>query len=165
MDAAGALHADARVLVMCSHPESIRWADEFRTRVGYALSDADRPQDQPRWIYMIREGVPVAARDGGFPEPERVLFEPNRDSKWRAQKGFLKQPPTAVIVFEQSNELPMVRGRCNIHVDRRRPGMAQMEWDGWGPRLSFLRRWTGTALRCALYAARVRPYVSTSKYG
>ncbi len=168
LDVAGALRPDARVAVMCSHPESIRWADELRIRLGYALADADRIAEQPEWFYMTRDHVPDPIADGGvggLSRPARVVFEPNRGSKWNAQKGFLKKPPTAVIVFEQSNDLPMIRGRCNIHIDRRRPGLAQMEWDGWPVRAAFLRRWAVTALKCALYAARVRPYVSTSKYG
>jgi len=44
----------------------------------------------------------------------------------------------------------LIRSRANIHVDRRRPALAQVEVDGWRARLAFLRRWAGTALRCLL---------------
>jgi GT2 family glycosyltransferase len=167
LDAAGALRPGAVVVVMCSHPESLAWADDLRHRLTYALMDADRAADQPRWIYMVRDHVHDPQPRGALAvdRPERIVFEANRKSKWRAQRPFLRNPPAATVIFEQSNEMPMIRSRCNIHVDRRRMGAAQLEWDGWGPRLAFLRRWAGTAVRCALYAARVRPYVSASKYG
>jgi GT2 family glycosyltransferase len=169
LDAAGALRPDARILVMCSHAESIGWADDVRSRLQHALVDEGRLGDQPEWVYMVRDGVPDLERgEGPLDEPgrpRRIVFEANRGSKWRAQKEFLREPPTVTLLFEQSNEMPMIRSRCNLHLDRRRPGMAQMEWDGWRPRMAYLARWAVTALRCAAYAARVRPYVSASKYG
>lgn len=166
--AAGALKADARVMVMCSHPESVRWAEDLRARTAYALIDRDRAGDMPQWTYLVRSGVPdVETPNGWLPAttPARVRFEPNSKSKWRAQKGFLRTPPTAVIIFDQSNECPLIRGSVNIHVDRRRVGMAQVERDGWGPRLAFIARWARTAVRCTLYGLRVQPFVPSGRYG
>lgn len=163
----GALRPDARVLVMCSHPESIAWADDLRRRIAYALTDQGRCTDQPQWLYMARDHVPHDPPENplGIPEPRRIVFEPNRASKWRAQREFLRNPPTAVVIFDQSNELPMVRGTVNIHIDRRRPEMAQVETDGLGPRLRFFARWAWTALRCMLYAALARTRPHAGKYG
>lgn len=167
-DAAGALRPDARVLVMCSHPDSIRWAEDLRARTAYALMDRDKAQDMPQWTYLVRDGVPdesdaeLAHNPGA---PKRVRFQPNRDSKWQAQRGFLREPPTAVLIFDQSNECPLVRSRINIHIDRRRMGQAQVERDGLWPRLAFMRRWVGTALRCTLYGLRVKPFVPSGRYG
>jgi GT2 family glycosyltransferase len=166
-DEGGALRPGARVLVMCSWPESIAWADELRTRIAYELIDRGRAADQPEWIYMARDNVPDPPRPNslGIPAPRRISFVPNRQSKWEAQKEFFRNPPEAVVIFDQSNELPLVSARFNIHIDRRRPGVAQTELDGWGPRLRFFWRWGRTAARCLLYAALARPRPHAGKFG
>lgn len=168
-DRAAALRAGATVTVMCSHPESIRWAEELRLRVHYALADAGRVADRPRWVYMVRDNVPDPAVEmpsaHNYERPERIVFAPNRDSKWAAQRPFLRDPPTAVVVFDQHNDFPLLRSRGNIHIDRRRAGAAQYERDGIGPRLAFLWRWAVTAVRCGWYGLRVKPYVNAGKYG
>lgn len=171
LEAAGAFNKDARIMVMCSHPESVSWAEDLRARTTYALIDRDRAVDTPRWTYMIRSGVPdtAAATSPSAPAdpmaPERKWFEPNSKSKWRAQRGFLRRPPTVVVVFDQSNECPLIRGCVNVHIDRRRSGMAQLERDGIRARLAFMRRWIQTAVRCTLYGLRVRPHVASGRYG
>lgn len=164
LEAAGALRPDSDLLVMCSHAESIQWADELRARVAHALIDRDRAADIPRWTYLVREGTPdPSSLDTNA--ARRVMFQPNRASKWRVQRLFFAAPPTAVIVFDQHNECPLLRSRVNIHIDRRRPNHAQVERDGILPRLAFLRRWAFTAIRCTLYGLRVRPFVRSSRYG
>lgn len=163
---AGALGPGARVLVMCSHPDSIAWADEMRTRLQYALIDAERADQLPEFVYMVRDDVPdTAAEQPLRTRPERIVFSPNRASKWRAQKPLLRDPPSAVLIFDQHNDFPLIRSRANIHIDRRRPAEAQVEADGLRPRLAFLRRWAATAVRCLWYSLRVRPYVRSGKYG
>jgi hypothetical protein len=166
-DRGGALRQGARILVMCSHPESIAWADELRTRIAYELADAGRGADQPTWVYMARDHVPDHARPNalGIAPPRRVRFAPTRQSKWEAQRDFLGEPPTAVVVFDQSNELPLIRSRFNIHIDRRRPDLAQTEHDGWRPRLRFFARWAGTAGLCLFYTLRAHPRPHSGKYG
>jgi GT2 family glycosyltransferase len=168
-DRAGALRGDATVLVMCSHHESIAWADELHLRLRYALIDAGRAADLPRLVYMVREGVPDPAVGGSIvhphPHPRRIVFAPNRGSKWRANRPFLRRPPDAVVIFDQHNDFPLLRSRANIHIDRRRPGLAQCEPDGLGRRAAFLWRWLRTAARCAAYAVTVKPYVRTGRYG
>lgn len=161
---AGALGPGSEVLVMCSHPGSIEWADEYRAALTHELMDRGRVADQPRWTYVVRSGVhdALGARTD---QPARVVFEPNRRSKWRSQRGYLRRPPKAVVIFDQNNDFPLIRGTMNIHVDRRRPEMAQVESDGFGPRLAFLGRWAITAVRCMVYAWRVRPKVHVGRYG
>ncbi len=166
---AGALRGDATVVVMCSHEQSIAWADDLHLRLRYALIDAGRAGDLPRLVYIVRDGVPdkavgiASARP--HPRPERIRFVPNRRSKWRGNRPYLRKPPDAVVIFDQHNDFPMIRSRANIHIDRRRAGLAQVERDGIGPRLAFLRRWVGTAVRSVAYALTVRPYVRTGRYG
>lgn len=168
-DDAGALKNDATVLVMCSHPDSIRWADDLRLRMRYALMDAGRTADWPQWVYLVRDDVPDPEQpqtsDQAYERPSRIVFEPTRGSKWAAQRAMLQVPPTAVVVFNQHNDFPLLRSRVNIHIDQRRAGVAQVEADGLRPRTAFLRRWLGTAVRCALYSVRVKPHVRSGKYG
>lgn len=165
-DAAGVLDPDAEVLVMCSHAESIGWADDLRGRVTHALLDAGRVDRQPRWTYMVQSGVPDPWRSGGVSvQPARVVFDPNRRSKWRAQRAYLRRPPDAVVVFDQHNDFPLIRSRWNIHVDRRRPDSAQAERDGLGRRAAFFGRWVWTAILSAWYGLRVRPSGPGGKYG
>src|SRR5690606_20849030 len=164
----GALRPDATVLVMCSHHESIAWADDLALRLRYALMDAGRAADLPRLVYMVREGVPDSAGGASWipsAAPERIVFQANRASKWRANRPFLRRPPDAVVVFDQHNDFPLIRSRGNIHIDRRRAGVAQYERDGIRLRLAIAMKWLWTAVRSVVYAARVKPYVRTGRYG
>jgi GT2 family glycosyltransferase len=168
LDRAGALRQDARVLVMCSHPASLDWYEQMRRELHYALMDAGRLHDTPDFHCMTRDLVQhtlACGPLGDIDPPAITRFEANRRSKWRAQKPLLRSPADATIVFNQHNDLPLVRNRATIHIDTRRPGLAQHETDTWRDRIGFLRRWVRTALRCLVYAARVRPYVSSTKYG
>lgn len=163
---AGALRPGGRVLVMCSHPESIAWADRMRARLQYAAVDEGRTADLPRFTYMVRDNVP----DPSGPEPrherpERIVFRPTRSSKWKSQRRLLLFPADAVVVFDQHNDFPLLRSRANIHIDRRRPGEAQVERDGLLVRAAFAARWLRTGLRSLWYAMRIRPFVRTGKYG
>lgn len=165
---AGALSPRAEVLVMCSHAESITWADDLRARLTHAMIDAGVIHRQPRWTYLVRDGVPDP-NGGAHPEhrPARIVFNPNRRSKWRVQRAWLRRPPDAVVVFDQHNDFPLIRSRWNIHVDRRRPGEGQAERDGLRPRLKFFVRWCVTALRSAWHGLRVKPAApgAGGKYG
>lgn len=167
---AGALRHDATVMVMCSHHDSIEWADDLRSDLMHTLIEQGRPEIQPRWIYMVRNDVPDPRPAGGGTAnastlPDRITFEPNRKSKWRVQKPFLRTPPTAVVIFDQHNDFPLLHSRYNIHIERRRPDMCQPERDGTAIRARFLLRWFGTALRSALYAAAARRRLHAGKYG
>ncbi|MCC6661329.1 MAG: glycosyltransferase family 2 protein [Phycisphaerales bacterium] len=163
LDRTGALRADSEVLVMCSAPESIAWADDLRARVTHGLLEAGRMQDQPRWVYLSPPGV----HDPGprVRQPRRVRFLPSRASKWRTQRGYLRNPPAAVVVFDQRNDFPLIRSRWNVHIDRRRPEMAQAERDGLRLRIAFFGRWCRTAARAAWYALTVRPRAHEGRYG
>lgn len=113
---------------------------------------------------MVRAGVhdPLA---GAVHQPERILFEPNRRSKWRSQRRYLRRPPHAVVVFDQINDFPLLRSRFNLHIDRRRPDEARAERDGFGPRAAFALRWLATWARALLYALRARRATHAGKYG
>ncbi len=169
LDSVRALRPEAEILVMCSHPDSIAWADEWRARVTHALLDAGRLTDQPRWTYMVRAGVPdpgPGTRGSGPAfNPARFCFQPNRRSKWWAQRRYIARPADAVVVFDQHNDFPLVRSRANVHVDRRTPGVVQIERDGLARRAAFFLRWAWTSLRAPIYALTVRPRTTSERYG
>lgn len=166
----GALEPGAKVAVMCARHETPLWADELRGRCEEWLAEQGREGSGPSWVYIIRNDVPdptAGARspDGGE-AAERVIYSCRRRSKWlRRQIGLWFSPPTAVVVFDQTCDFPLLRGRWNVHIDRRQPTKAQVERDGLGPRLAYLARWLKTAAASVVYAARTRPYASGGQYG
>lgn len=167
LDAHKLLRPGSHLAVMCSHPESIAWAEEFRHRLSYALRDADRLADVPRFTHVCRDHVPPIAPLHGVhaATPRRVEFKPRFRSKLRVQAWLLRDPPDAVVVFDQHNECPLLWSRRNIHIDRRTPTQAQVEHDGWLERSHFALRWTWTLLRCLWHSATVKPYQRTGPYG
>lgn len=169
LDSAGVLRADAHVAVMCSHSESAVWADELRYRLAEALRDRGAIDRLPRFTYVCRDHVPppvpVHGLLGAMGAPRRVVFSPNRWSKLGVQQWLFRDPPRAVVVFDQHNECPILWSRCNIHIDRRRPNEAQVERDGWLVRARFAMRWAWTAVRSLWYGLHVEPHVRSGKYG
>lgn len=163
----------ARVLVMCNQPESVRWADRLRASLTHSLISAGRADEQPRWTYFVRNDVPdpQGTRGGGGAGaagsvPERIVYSMRWQSKIRRQIGLLRRPPSAVVVFNLLNDVPLVRGgRFNIHVDTRTPDRAQVERDTIGSKLAFLARWACTAVAARVYARRLKPHRSSTKYG
>lgn len=151
----GAGAPGARVAVLCKHPDSLRWSAELRARAA--------GEGAIEWIEVVRDDVP-GAREHAEGVKRIVYSRRLRSRLWR-QAPLVKRSPAAVVVFDQTNDVPLLRGRWNIHIDRKWPDVAQVERDGLGQRAAFLRRWIWTTLRCAWYAMRVRPYVSPSRYG
>ncbi len=174
-DDAGALGADRHIAVMCSAEESIAWADDVRANLAHALIDAGRAGEAPRWTLVCKKGVPIstgahwlhdapggASRRGQH--PARVEFAGNALSKLKLQCWLLREAPDAVLIIDQSNEAPLLWSRRNILIDRRTPGMAQVERDGWRVRTRLALRWIGTAVRCGLFALRARRVEHKGKY-
>ncbi len=156
---AGALRAGACVAVMCRHPDSLRWAAEIRRLAG------EHGAKDVRWVDVVRNDVPGAHEASAQAGAERLVYAPRLLSRLRRQLPLLRRRPDAVIVFDQTNDMPLLAGRHNIHIDRKWPEVAQVERDGFAPRAAFLARWLGTTIRSIIYAARVRPYVSPNRYG
>lgn len=169
----GALEPSRLIAVMCNRVEAVQGADELRRRVSQSLKAKGKPSSgagAPRWVYIVRNDVmdPTAGSADpvtGDAPADRVVYSTRWRSKMRRQKGLVLGAPTAVVVFDQSNDFPLLRGRWNVHIDQRQPQKAQIERDGLGPRLAFWMRWVKTGFASVTYAARVRPYVSKGKYG
>lgn len=169
LDRIGALRRGAKIAVMCPRHDSPQWADELRERVSAHLAEHGREASGPEWVYIVRNDIPdptAGLRDEVTGQvASRVIYSFRKRSKIRRQIGLLFSPPTAVVVFDQTNDFPLVRGTWNVHIDRRQPGKAQIERDGLGPRLAYAARWLRTAAASAWYAARVRPYEPKGRYG
>ncbi|HYE01826.1 MAG TPA: glycosyltransferase family 2 protein [Phycisphaerales bacterium] len=164
----GALRPGARVAVLLCVPWAPKLAEALRGHVAAELA-AGRGlpgEVEPAWVYVRRNDVELPAGDGvGVPPAEEVVYGHRRRSRLKKQLPFLRRPPTAVVVVDQSNDFPMLRGRWNIHIDPKRPGMAQVERDGPRARAAFLARWLVTAARVGRFVLTVRPYTSPTKYG
>ncbi len=162
----GAMEDGRAIAVMCSQQDAVRWAEELRNEVR---AQATPEGGKPRWVYFIRNDVCLDGLDGleGIcgDGVECVFYSRRLRSKLLRQAKFLIRPPRAVVVFDQTNDFPLLRGRFNLHIDRKWPGQAQVERDGLGPRLAFLSRWSATGLACVWYSLRVAPYKSPHKFG
>ncbi|MBX3359809.1 MAG: glycosyltransferase family 2 protein [Phycisphaeraceae bacterium] len=164
---AGLFRPGARVAFLCAQGErgdaTARWADAITAEIRSALA-AGEPGSEPRWIRVLRNDVAaVAGVSPGM--PGTIVYGGRWPSRLLRQVSLLRHRPTAVVVFDQTNDFPAVCGAWNLHVDSRNLSAAQVERDGLGPRAAFLARWMSTAVRAAWYAATIRPYSSTSRYG
>ncbi len=159
----GAMDKGRAIAVMCSHQDAVRWAEELRKEVQ---AQGASGRGDPRWVYFVRNNVCLdwldEIRNDGV---EVVVYSRRLRSKLSRQMKFLLRSPRAVIVFDQTNDFPLFRGRFNVHIDRKWPGQAQVERDGLGPRLAFLTRWAATGLACVWYSLRVAPYKSPHRFG
>lgn len=173
---AGCLRPGARVALVCNHGDRgaapLEWARQVRDTLRAELARAGgEGEAEPRWVEIVRNDVEAAALAEPAPAPEaaapeaRIVYGGHRLSRLRRQLDLLRVPPRAVVVFDQTNDYPALRGRWNIHVDMKKPGAAQLERDGPLPRAVFALRWLGTAARAAVFSCTVRPYTSPTKYG
>lgn len=129
----------ARVAVLCSASDSLGWSRELREALGPRFADIS-------WTEIVRNDVP--GHDTAAPVGvKRLVYSGRMRSKLRRQVALLAAPLRAVVVFDQSNDFPLLVGGHNLHIDRKSPAMVQVEEDGLGPRLEFLSRWVATRLR------------------
>lgn len=148
----GLRSARSRVAVLCSSPDSLAWSRELREAIGAG----------PRWIEVVRNDVPGHAEQppAGV---DRVVYSTRRRSKWRRQLSLLLHAPHAAVVFDQSNDFPLLAGAHNLHVDRKQPTMTQVEEDGLGARLEFLVRWLRTRFRALRWCRQAEPPAHASR--
>ncbi len=151
------------VLVTCTREGALEQAEALRHSIPTGSGTI-------RWLFMcaahVLDRVPESLRaqaTGAGVELRR--FEPSKSSKWRAQRDLLFRPPAATIIFDNSNEFPLIRGRHSVHIDQRRPGQAQVESDGLRRRLAFTLRWMATSVRAAIAALRDPDFERTDRYG
>lgn len=163
LHAAGLLRPGATIAIVCNRPDSLKWAAELRRTIADYLGSRGS-QGGPSYVEIVRNDTP-GAESKPDPAVRRVVYSSRRRSRFRRQLTFLARAPDAVVVYEQDNDFPLVASGLNIHIDRRQPDKCQIEPDGPVHRLVFLARWFLTAARTLWFAARLRPYVSPTKYG
>lgn len=162
LERAGLLDPQARIAFLCCDPRSLRWSEAFRGAVRTHAARRGKPQ--PTFVEIVRNDVP-GAEQAAPAEVERILYSARWRSRLRRQLSLLRRRPRAAVVFEQVNDFPLLCGGWNIHSEPRSPERCRIERDGPGVRAAFTLRWIRTALRCGLYAARLRPFRSAEKYG
>lgn len=167
LEAAGALRREARVLTVCTRPSHVARATELRALVRERLADGGRPTDEPRWVEMVRNTVRGAHDEPADERAERIVYAPHKASRLRRQIPLLTDPPTVVVVFGNDNDVPVIRGICNLHIEDRPDAVERAVLERQGPRerLRFIARWGATALLALWWLARLAPYRSSGRYG
>lgn len=163
----GALAKGSTVAVMCCSPDAVKWLENLRTLLSErinALPIAERSAlTLPAFRIIAANTVP------NVPEGS-IIYGRHRSSRLKKQLHTLGLRPTAVVVFEQTNDFPLFMptggvSAPNIHIDQKSPTKAQVEQDGWIPLARFLLRWAVIGTRCLWWAYTVKPYHSKSRYG
>lgn len=159
LERAGALRPGARIAVLCCQSESLKWFAELKQHVERAKTGSLHGVE---WLALVRNDVP-----GQLP-PGAMVYGGTLKSRLKKQFTLLRTRPTACVVFEQTNDLPILAPfgpAWNVHIDLKTPTMAQLERDGWLVRAGFLAGWCVELVRCLWYAQFVRPFVRQGKYG
>jgi GT2 family glycosyltransferase len=154
---------DSTVAVLCSHPDSLQWLQDLQARAEQAGLGSSAGV---RWLPIVRNDVPGA--DAASLPPGAIVYGPRKRSRLKKQLAMLRARPSACIVFDQTNDFPILTPfgpSHNIHIDQKNPALAQLERDGLLVRARFLGRWLRESVRCLLWASRVKPFVRTSSYG
>ncbi|MEZ6234734.1 MAG: glycosyltransferase family 2 protein [Phycisphaerales bacterium] len=161
------------VAFVLARPIALGWASGLRRRLRDAVAAhaGVKPGDMPiRWFECLRNDFPGAhelepASDECGPV-ERIVYASHWKSRLRRQTALIKRRADLLVIFDNAADLPLVRPpRFVLQIDSSRPTEGVLEKTGTGPRLSFLRRWLGTAMRARGWVARITPAGPDSKYG
>lgn len=164
MRSAKLLTPKATIAVMCPRADMIAWGDELRAMLAEKLKAAGCAENMPRFVYVVRNDV--ADSGASVPgAPERVVYSSRIRSKLRRQLEFFEHWPDAAVVFDHTNDFPLAYTGWNVHIDRRQPARAQIEWDGWISRFAIGAKLAMTGLRAWRYWKNLAPYESKGRYG
>lgn len=151
----GLADPDASIAVVCCVPGSLDWSRELREAAEAAGLRVGR------WIEIVRNDVPGHDHPAP-PGVKRVVYSHRRRSRLRRQLGFVMSPPRAVVIFDQTNDFPLLTAGWNLHIDRKSPSMVQVEEDGLASRLEFLTRLLRTRSLARRWCAEAEPPASSS---
>ncbi len=154
LKSAGLLAARKRIVLLCCTGEAPKWAARLQSDLQKAV-----PGLCPKVTFVCRNDI--------GPAPEgAVVYGPSLRSRLKKQFWMLRLRPHGAIVFDLVNDFPVLIG-CGrtLHIDSRKPGMAQVESDGWLVRILFLLHWLRTRPRLHRHADTVEHYKSESRYG
>ena len=157
----GLVRPDRRVALLCARPAQVPAAKEFAGRVRAAAAALGAAP--PKFVEVVSPDV----RDAGEPGMGVVRVECGTGRwprVWRAVR-MVFSAPDAAVVFDNTNDFPLMRCPVTIHVDSRDPERALAEPDTLAGRASFLARLVRALVLCVVYIARLKPYARTSRYG
>ncbi len=163
LERAGALRRDARVLATCPRRAHRRLFAEVRSLVESACRQQGRAA--PSWAMMLRSDVPGPERRPDEGDVEIVRYSPSRRSRLYRQLRFLLHPPRVVLIFDNANDVPILRGGWNLHIDSKDPSSGRLERDSLPIRLRFLARWFHALLRSLVFVARLPRPKGQDRYG
>ncbi|MBY0261769.1 MAG: hypothetical protein K2Q20_05465, partial [Phycisphaerales bacterium] len=154
LKSAGLLAARKRIAVLCCTGEAAKWAERLHADLKKAA-----PGLCPRFTLVCRNDL--------GPAPEgAIIYGPSIKSRLKKQLWMLRLRPHAAIVFDLVNDFPILVGAGHtLHIDSKKPTVAQVEPDGWLVRLKFLIHGLRSRPRLFKYADTVEPYKSESRYG
>jgi GT2 family glycosyltransferase len=146
-----------RVAVVLRHGDGAERFAAFRDRVESELRSRGRGE-RVEWAVIARNDVPN-------PPPGSLIYGGTWPSRIKKQLNLVRMRPRAVVVFDQTSDLPTITGGWTLHIDARTPDRAQVERDGLVAKARFAARWIATYVKCRRYAGRVGPFRSESRYG
>lgn len=142
----------AKVAVVCNVPGSLAWLEDLKAKSKAAGAETE-------WIPVVRNDVANAPAGA-------IVYGRHLSSRLKKQWHILMRRPRAVVVFDQINDFPVLLcAPWTLHVDHKKPEVAQVERDGWGRRVKFLVRWVKARGKLLKYASSVEPYRSATRYG
>lgn len=151
----GLLSGMPRVAVMCGSPDSLESSAKLRAAVDPAASGI-------QWIEIVRNDLPGHEHPAP-PGVKRIVYSGRCRSKLRRQLPLLIRPVRAAVVFDQTNDFPLLGGEHNLHVDRKHPDVVQVEEDGFAARLELVSKWIGTRLRALRWCRTGAPPAHDSR--
>lgn len=159
---AGCLRPGAKVAVVCNVHDSITWFHALQAHVASMFAASGKPGETlPQWQIIARNDV-----NSPPPPADAIVYGKHLKSRLKKQLWLLKARPTAVVVFDQINDFPvLLAAKHTLHLDHRKPEQAQLESEGWSRRIKFAVRWLKARRAMLNYAANVEPYVSATRYG
>ncbi len=160
---AGAFESGARVLAICPRRAHRGRFAELRAHVVSACGEQGRTP--PAWAMLLRSDVPGPERRPDERGVEIVRYSPSRRSRLYRQLGFLRRRPTVVVIFDNANDVPLLRGRWNLHIDGKDPASGRLERDGVRVRVGFFARWVHALLRSLVFVARLPRPKGQGRYG
>lgn len=157
LEQAGCFNPGATTAVFLRHHDATPRFEALRSLVAAELHRMGDPRTID-WRVFARNDTPN-------PPPSSILYAGTWPSRIKKQLTLLRLRPRAIVIFDQTSDLPTITGGTTLHIDARTPTLAQIERDGILPKAAFAIRWLGTLVRCACYAATVRPFHSETRYG
>jgi hypothetical protein len=157
---------------MIPHAAALEWA-------GRLVESARAAGMDRAWTYVVsnrvpgfehgphpRSPAPSSSENATIPSDiSFIVYAPRRLSKLKKQLALVRLCPRAVVVFDHSNDIPVLPTGWTLHIDSRAPEQPQVERESWRSRLATAARFIFTGLKAAGFMLTVKPYVSPTRYG